>query len=159
MRLYRTIPLADKFWPRVRKTDGCWLWAGARIAKGYGTFGHHNRTLYAHRVSWEVHHGPIPAGLWVLHHCDTPACVRPDHLFLGTAQDNSDDMKAKRRHHGPGIRGEAHYRAKLTAADVRAIRARYVAGGVSHLALAEQYGVAEPTIFRIVHRRSWTHVE
>lgn len=93
--------LAERFWAKVRKSKGCWEWTGAKQHNGYGfihTGGHViRRPLRAHRASWELHYGPIPAGLWVLHRCDNPSCVRPDHLFLGSRSDNMKDCAAKGR--------------------------------------------------------------
>ncbi len=92
--------LAERFWAKVDKSGDCWLWTGAKTGRGYGAinvlasgkFGH------AHRVSWEMANGIAPpAGMSVCHHCDVPACVRPSHLFLGTAKDNAQDMVAKGR--------------------------------------------------------------
>ena len=92
-------PVEERFWEKVQKTDGCWLWTGATIAAGYGELavGQPRKPLRAHRLSWEMHHGPIPEGLLVLHHCDVRNCVRPEHLFLGTHQDNMADAYAKGR--------------------------------------------------------------
>lgn len=96
--LSRARPVADRFWPKVQKGDGCWEWQGSRLPHGYGHLTIPGRGVpYAHRISWELTHGEIPDGLWVLHHCDNPPCVRPDHLFLGTAQDNVDDSIRKGR--------------------------------------------------------------
>lgn len=96
----RTRSLAARFWAKVNKTPTCWLWTANRLPKGYGVInvgGRAGSQQLAHRVSWELHFGPIPDGLWVLHRCDNPPCVRPDHLFLGTVQDNVDDMVTKGR--------------------------------------------------------------
>lgn len=90
--------LADRFWVKVEKSDRCWSWKSkVHRHTGYGVFTINYRDHRAHRVAWELTYGPIPADLWVLHHCDNTICVRPDHLFLGTHQDNMDDAKAKGR--------------------------------------------------------------
>ena len=106
--------LLRRFWSKVQPTEGCWLWTGARSTEGYGYIGvgprRNHKDVLAHRLMWELTYGPIPNGLWVLHRCDTPSCVRPDHLFLGTHQDNMDDMKRKGRTHVGG--GAAWQRAK-----------------------------------------------
>jgi len=94
-------PLSDRFWSHVDTSGECWVWTAARASKrgGYGRFGIENQqTEYAHRVSWRLAYGPIPTGLWVLHHCDNPPCVRPSHLFLGTQVENMADMTIKGRH-------------------------------------------------------------
>ena len=88
--------LADRLWNRVRKGSSCWTWTGA-TQHGYGYIGENGKILRTHRVSWTLHHGPIPDGLCVLHHCDNPPCVRPSHLFLGTHTDNMKDMVSKGR--------------------------------------------------------------
>ncbi len=87
----------ERFWSYVNKTDGCWLWIGNRCPKGYGILAVKRRPKRAHRVSWEMHFGAIPEGLLICHRCDTPGCIRPDHLFIGTQQDNLDDMYQKGR--------------------------------------------------------------
>jgi hypothetical protein len=92
-----------RFWAKVQKTDSCWLWTGCK-SRGYGRFrsrGNKVTSQRTHRVSWEIAHGPIPDGLKVLHRCDTPACVRPDHLFLGTQKENVWDSIQKGRHVNP----------------------------------------------------------
>lgn len=90
-----------RFQEKVEKTDGCWLWRPAKPNE-YGKFMVRKGVMDgAHRVAWTLAHGPIPKGLMVLHRCDNPRCVRPDHLFLGTAADNSRDMVAKGRYYSP----------------------------------------------------------
>lgn len=87
-----------RFWNRVNKTeDGCWEWTGSKLPTGYGHLKFDNIQTYAHRVSWSLCVGEIPDGLCVLHHCDNPCCVKPDHLFLGTMLDNMHDRDAKGR--------------------------------------------------------------
>jgi hypothetical protein len=100
------MPATDftRFWSKVHKAEhGCWLWTASFRIGGYGNFMFRGKPHKAHRVSWILTHGEIPDGALVCHSCDTPACVRPDHLFLGTHQDNMQDMNAKGRHHRPSM--------------------------------------------------------
>lgn len=159
------IPPTVRFWARVDKRGACWLWQGAATPHGYGYFSLEGRRDYAHRVSYRWAYGEIPEGAYVCHHCDTPACVRPEHLFLGSQQDNLTDAARKGRMHGaytqrsPGKRGEDNHLARLTAAQVRAIRARYAAGGESYATLARAYGINPSNVGAIITRRSWQHLD
>jgi hypothetical protein len=105
------IPVIDRFWTKVNKTDNCWLWTGSTTSKDrsvvYGRFQYATRTTRAaHRVAWELTRGPIPGDLLVLHRCDVGLCVNPDHLFLGTTLDNVLDKERKgRSNHHRGPRG------------------------------------------------------
>lgn len=92
----------QRFWSKIKKTDGCWEWQGQRNHRGYGEVSVSRKWVKAHRFSWASVNGPIPAGMFVLHHCDNRACVRPEHLFLGTQKDNMRDAKAKGRAYRPG---------------------------------------------------------
>jgi hypothetical protein len=149
------LPIQNRFWPKVQKTDGCWLWLGAKH-NGYGQIGEggrKGRVLMAHRVSWELHNGPIrPETLCVLHKCDNPSCVRPDHLFLGTQLDNIVDRHTKKRSAGPP--GEDNGQAKLSEEDVIEIRRKFI--HLSSVALAREYGVSKTQILRIVKHKSWS---
>ena len=150
-------PLEEKFWLHVEKTEACWRWNGATDRAGYGQLGIDGKTRRAHRVSWELHYGPIPGGQWVLHRCDTPPCVRPDHLFLGTSEDNSADMWAKGRGKTAHLPGEKHPSAALTNTQAAEIRDRYAAGGVTQTALAREYDVPMRVVHNVVHGRTYRH--
>lgn len=143
-------PLVERFWEKVNKTEGCWLWTAAKKQKNYGMIGVlPSRNRLAHRVSWELHNGPIPQGMKVLHKCDNPPCVRPEHLFLGTHQDNMRDMVSK--HRGSTCGGN---RRKLSESQVQEIRKRRAAGE-REIDLAAAYNVKRWTIGNIISRRSW----
>jgi hypothetical protein len=149
--------LAPRLWARVEKAsgDGCWEWNGSRTGFGHGQIGTGSgRTVYTHRLSYELAHGPIPDGLCVLHRCDNPPCCRPDHLFLGTRSDNMADKVAKGRQQ----RGERAGNAVLTEEKVMAILAAYATGEFPVLTLANEYGANEATMRAIVNGQTWTHV-
>lgn len=140
-----------RFWSRVKKTATCWLWTGRRDKDGYGTSG----IGRANRVAWEYTHGPVPEGLSILHSCDNPPCVRPDHLYAGTPAKNMED-RAQRGHYDIG---EAHPMAILTETKVHEIRATYVPrknGGM--IALGQRFGVGTSTIQAIISRKIWKHI-
>lgn len=122
--------------------------------------GGRGRAVRAHRVSWELHNGPIPIGLFVCHHCDNRLCVNPAHLFLGTNADNMRDMVRKNRQDRvKRPRGERCRTARLTAEQVVAIRSEFSKGGVILRTLGEKYGVSLNAIHAIVTRKSWKHVD
>ena len=150
--------LAERFWAKVQKTDGCWNWTGSTDHYGYGLV-HVNAKnkrfqllKKTHRIVWELTYGPIADGLHVLHHCDNPRCVRPTHLFLGTQHDNMRDRDTKER------QPRGSQLSNLTNVDVLTIRARYAAGKSSQQALADQYGVKREAIGKIVRRERWRHI-
>lgn len=151
-------PLADRFWRHIRKSEGCWVWTGAHDQRGYGQMGRDGKTVRSTRVAWELHHGPVPDGLWVLHRCDNPPCVRPDHLFLGTSRDNHNDMWKKGRGKTARIPGELHPSAALSNTQARDLRARWAAGGVTQTALAREYGTSLRVVNAIVRGRTYRDV-
>ncbi len=140
--------------------SGCWIWMGAlcgydpdsgyhRKVTRYGQTNIDGRSIKAHRASWMQHRGPIPEGMQVLHHCDVPTCVNPNHLFLGTHLDNMADMRAKGRR-----QGERASWPKLTEAQVIEI----FNSPESHRALARRYGLSRATPAWIKQGRSWKHL-
>jgi hypothetical protein len=151
-----------RFWNRVsRAPDDCWTWLGGTDPKGYGRFSISGIDKVAHRVAYELTVAPIPSGFCVCHMCDNPGCCRPSHLWAGTKKQNTADMHQKRRWHQGSRenlpRGEAHYRARLTAEQVREIR-QLRAEGLSHWRLSKMYGVAPGAVWTICCGRSWKHV-
>jgi hypothetical protein len=145
----------QRFMAKVSISEhGCWLWTGAKTCDGYGKLAVHGRTIYAHRLAYEHWHSPIGDGLRVLHRCDVPACVNPEHLRLGTQADNVADMHAKNRHFV--LRGENHGNAKLTANMVHEIR--LLAAELSSYELGRQYGVSQRCVWCILQRETWQHV-
>lgn len=134
-------PLAERFWAKVRKTESCWLWTGCANNKGYALIrpsGTEPKKL-VHRISYIMAYGPISDAVCVLHRCDTPLCVRPDHLFLGTKADNNQDMKTKGRYH-----------SVLTKRQ----EALCESSPKSAKQLAREWGVDKGVILR---RRSWVY--
>ena len=127
-----------------------------RTKKGYGKVNRvtpHGKFWYAHRFAWYQANGPIPDGMCVLHLCDNPPCINARHLFLGTQADNMADRDKK----GRNPQGETHGRSRLTAEDVREIRLKQ-SNGTPSTRLAEEYGVAQSQISRIVQRQHWKHI-
>lgn len=156
-RTYVRIPLEDRFWSFVKKTDGCWLWIGkAKTEFGYGLInsgGTNRRTLRAHRVSWEIHYGPIRDGLFVCHKCDNPACVNPSHLFLGSNTDNMLDCARKGRakfNHPNRRTGEDHHSSKLSNKDREAILKEARTHNPPLSELSRKYSVSISAIHMIV---------
>lgn len=150
----------ELFWTKVDKNGpgGCWIWTASRKPMGYGHMRLRNKDYNAHRVSYEIANGPIPAGMSVMHTCDVTCCVNPAHLKLGTHQANMTDCKEKRRH----SHGERSNRNKLTEEQVRQIKRdhRFVHRTNNNTKeLAEKYGVTAGTIGRIIYRDGWSHVE
>lgn len=143
---------SDRFWSKVNKSSGCWEWIGAiHYKKGYGQFRLCGSMKQAHRVSWLIKHGEWPA-LCVCHSCDNRKCVNPDHLFLGTNQDNVNDRVAKNRSYRAA--GEDSPAAKLKNGDI--IKIRSMSG--SHRDVAKKFGVSKSLIGHIRNRDLWVHI-
>ena len=98
---YRTVK--ERFWDKVEKSSGCWMWLGSKGSHGYGQTSNRGGYILAHRMSWELAYGTIPTGMCVLHKCDNRECVNPNHLFIGTKSDNTQDMMRKGRNY-TGVR-------------------------------------------------------
>ena len=153
---YRGMTAIDRFNSRVDKSGACWMWKGAKGKNGYGSFfGSVGDVAFqkAHRFSYAYFNGPIGKDMNVCHKCDNPSCVNPEHLFLGTTQDNIDDKLAKGRSRIQ--RGEDAPRAKLTEAQVREI----MLDPRPHTVLSHEYGVTRHTISDIKRKYSWQHID
>lgn len=154
------------FWEKVDKSGDCWLWTAARNKKGYGVAWDGDRTQKAHRVSFFLAHGYMPT-LCVLHKCDVPHCVNPDHLFLGTRADNNRDMTRKGRHAskddycrgrtGKYPRGIKHPGAVLNPEIVRKIRIDKEI--LSYSQIARRYGIGMTTAYKAIKGITWSHVK
>jgi DNA-binding XRE family transcriptional regulator len=162
----RKLPAEQKFWKYVDKSQDCWLWMGA-TAHGYGSFTSDGKTWRAHRLSYLWAYGELPNDLDVLHSCDTPPCVNPDHLFLGTQADNMADMATKGRSiKGRSVKNKTHIYPnqrksvpqKLTADQVCAIRRIRKEEGMTTRKLGKMFNVHHTTIGAILRGEYWSHV-
>lgn len=135
----------------------CWEWIGSRTMRrgGYGQMSRKSKVLRAHRVSWMLHNGDIPPGMFVCHACDNPPCCNPAHLFLGSSKENSDDCFSKGRGKVPsGYVGDKCPASKLTSIDIPEIRARLSRREPMHR-IASHYGVTTQAIHRIKKGETW----
>jgi hypothetical protein len=151
----------DRFWEKVEKTEGCWFWKGSTNDGGYGTFHLDRGSTLASRVSYVLNVGPIPAGKEILHTCDNPPCVRPDHLVPGTHQDNFDDATNKNRTSRwkkARLLGERNHQAKLNDTSVREMRV-LAAAGWGPTRLARRFRVHRKTARRVLTYESWKHLD
>lgn len=170
----RQKPLIDRLLAKVVKlSSGCWFFCGTKNGAGYGTIGLGSREEgkgFAHRVSYELHNGPIPEGMVVCHSCDVKLCVNPEHLFLGTQYDNIKDMKSKgrgcsgERWHASRppetiLRGDKHGRSKLTEQDAIEIIRLFREECLNKTQIAKRFGITREMARNIINRRNWKHLE
>jgi hypothetical protein len=154
----------DLFWTKVNKTDSCWTWTAYKDRDGYGIFGIKNKGQFkAHRFSLMLEGVDIPKGYVVMHHCDNPSCVRPEHLKPATVAENNLDKKLKGRE--ARQKGESNAGSKLTESQVKDIRNRATVGlrtgynnGSNLKQLAVEYKVCVDTIRLIAHKKIWKHI-
>jgi hypothetical protein len=149
----------SRFWDKVEKTDGCWEWTASRDRYGYGDFRYGPergcKRVRAHRFAYEIHNGSIPDGLHVLHRCDNPPCVNPDHLFVGSNADNMADKTTKGRATGAAP-GPEHHLTHLTDDDVENIRA--LRPGHTLKFIGDLFGMTPSNVSHIVNRKTWRHI-
>jgi hypothetical protein len=138
------------FWNNVIKSDGCWIYNACISTAGYGRLSINKKFIQAHRFSYELHFGPIYPDLFVCHKCDNPPCVNPEHLFLGTSADNSNDMSAKFRND----KGKDHWNNKLSELQVLEIKSLFKINQ-SARSIAKTYNVHVNTIYDIRNKRNW----
>lgn len=153
MKKRNTPHVGGRLMKLVDKTPTCWNWTGVKDKQGYGEIRDYYKKKRAHRVSWEIHIGPIPDGMCICHKCDNKLCINPDHLFLGTLQDNNRDRDSK----GRNTKGEQQPAHKLTDDLVLAIR-RAVKNGVTQSSIAKTLGISKPTINCAVNGKTWRHI-
>lgn len=149
--------LEDRFFAKIQKTSSCWHWVGPIRPNGYGQIqegGKGSRNVSAHRLSYELHKGKIPDGMVVMHSCDNPACVNPDHLSVGTYKDNTHDMIAKGRKRTVAPKGTGNGKAKLNDDLVRYIRQ----SDKKAASIARELGLSENCIRGVLSGRTWSHV-
>lgn len=144
-------PPKVRFWQMVSKSTTCWNWTGSTYPHGHGMFNIHwgKSPIRAHRFSWEIHRGRIPSGMCVLHKCDVPACVNPEHLFIGTQLDNVRDMISKKRH----AFGERNGHSKLKIRDILLIRKLWPS--LPQYKLAKKFGIDQGHVSNIIRGKAW----
>jgi hypothetical protein len=149
-----------RFYQKIRPLEteeGCWLWTGALTKQGYGAMRIGEIYVLASRFSCVIHGLGDPRELFACHKCDTPACVNPRHLFLGTNADNTRDRTLKGRS-AKGERNSVYARAVMTPEKVREMREAYRVGGCSYLSLGKRFGVSQSAVGLIVSRQRWRHI-
>lgn len=146
--------IVKRFWVNVKKTNKCWEWQLGKDKNGYGIFTIKGHSYKAHRISYQIINGKIPEKMCILHKCDNPLCVRPDHLFLGTLADNSIDMVMK----GRSLFGEKNRKSKLKDSDILKIRSIYNKNKITQTEIANIFNVTQSMIGFIVRKENWIHI-
>jgi hypothetical protein len=152
----RSESLAERFMSHVAKGPSCWDWQASKMNSGYGQFGILGKMRQAHRVSYELHVGPIPDGMSILHSCDNKICVNPAHLRAGTRAENLKEAYERKRRAVPDLRGEKHPGAQITASDAMRMRDLRTTG-MTVAAIAKRYGVKRSLVSDVVNKRTWRH--
>lgn len=138
----------NKFWRNVeQKETGCWEWMGAKTKNGYGHMNIFYKNQYAHRISYEIKYGEIPVGMVACHKCDNPACVNPDHIFIGTQKDNIQDMIKKGRNEIVG-------NMKYPFSKIIEIRDKYNNGEKNYSKLGRIFGISKQYIWFIINNKT-----
>lgn len=150
---FHGLTVKERFFKYVKKTDGCWLWIGG-LVNGYGQIRVNGKPELAHRVSWQLNNGDVPEGKYVLHKCDVPRCVNPEHLYVGDQYDNMDDMWSRGRAKPGHVCGETHGCSKLTEELVKMIRN----SDLSPKELCNQLNLSHTTISDVKLKKTWKHV-
>jgi hypothetical protein len=145
----------DRFLQYVHKTENCWNWTGYLNERGYGQFDYNQKTCLAHRVSFILFKEAIPEGLFILHSCDNRKCVNPDHLRIGTNQENMNDKVARGRQ--AFMKGETNGRSKLKEIVVREI-IELSNSGISQKEIANQFEINNSTVSKIINKKLWGHL-
>lgn len=151
---HKISPNAQTFWDYVQKSDGCWEWKGGKHSFGYGVLSVDGKSYLAHRHCYELHYGEIQDDMEVCHKCDNPSCVRPDHLFVGSHDDNMKDKVNK----GRQPRGTNVSTAKLTDEKVREAR-KLRDDGMTFVAIGSIFGTSRKTVECAVKGITWRHIQ
>lgn len=149
--------LIGRFYTKIEKEDenGCWIWGASKNQYGYGQIAFQKKPILAHRLSYIIHKGNISKSCVIRHTCDTPACVNPNHLEIGTQADNMNDMwERKRGNTTIKSRGCHHYLSKLTEEQVKSIRS----SNKTVQELSDDYNIKYHAMWNIVHKRTWKHL-
>jgi len=150
------IPFDEWFWQQiiVDERTNCWVWQLALVTQGYGQVSIKHKSYRAHRIAYELFYKESTQGKLVCHICDNPPCINPEHLFLGTAKENTQDMVKKQRHN----HGERHHFAKLTKQAVLDMRKRHKQGNITIAQLASEYGVSPSSARKAIVGLMWRHI-